>query len=58
MTRAACRVGFVGVDVHCRRVAGADSDDNVAECGGSVGGFDFNGDNLAVLHAELFSVPL
>ena len=56
MTCAACCVGFVGVNVHGGRVAGADSDDNVAEGGGSVGGLDLDGDNLAVLYAEFLSV--
>ena len=56
MTCAARRVGFVGINVHGSGIAGADSYDDVAECGGSVGGLDFDRNDLAVFYAEFLCV--
>ncbi len=51
-------VGFVGIDMHRQGELGADADDHFAEDQFTAldGGDDLNGNNVLILHAELFGV--
>ena len=49
-------VGFVGVDVHCEREFGADSDDDVVKDELSAVGVDLDGDDLLILKAVFLGV--
>ena len=53
LARAACRVGFVGIDMHRRTECRADTDHHIAEHERTLGRIDFNGNNVLVLDPHL-----
>ena len=51
---SACRIGFIGIDVHCGSVAGGNADNNAVKDQGT-SGIELNFNDLFVCNAEVSS---